>query len=123
MVQRYINYHWLICLFLSFLILSTTITAQNAHATITGLVSNVNGDVIPKAKVIATMVNSNTSRYAFTNKKGRYVVPFLTPGVYRISIEVNGERLVVHESFTVHVGDSREFNIKLEDDEKSDKKG
>lgn len=58
---------------------------QEFRATITGLVVDPSGAPLSGARVVATRLETNTSVETLTNPSGRYVVPFLAPGRYRVS--------------------------------------
>src|SRR6267143_1367002 len=68
----------------------STARAQGEQATITGLVTDESGAVIPNARVAATNVETRVTREAQTNSEGQYRVPYLSPGRYELTVESQG---------------------------------
>jgi protocatechuate 3,4-dioxygenase beta subunit len=72
-------------LFISF----SLVTAQEGTSTLRGTVTDQNGAVVPNATVsIANQETGINRRSAVTNDNGNYVLSALTPGLYRIIVEV-----------------------------------
>src|SRR6266566_4149930 len=71
-------------------VLSTAALAQSVTGTISGVVIDPNGAVVPDAAV--TLVNDQTKdkRDQPTNEAGRFNFPSLQPGVYTLRIEHQG---------------------------------
>ncbi len=68
---------------LSILVLySPNILAQGLFGTISGVVSDSSGAVVPGATVRITNVNTNVAVTLTTNSAGVYVATSLNPGVY-----------------------------------------
>src|SRR6185503_3165226 len=67
--------------------LSSAGTAQVITARLDGVVKDTTGGVLPKVKVIATHLGTNTSYEALTNEDGLYVLVKLPPGDYSLSAE------------------------------------
>lgn len=57
----------------------TSCRAQGNTATVTGIVTDSSGAVIPKTRVVITNVGTNISHEAATNNAGEYTVPLLSP--------------------------------------------
>src|SRR6266481_5311045 len=64
--------------------------AQGEQATITGIVTDESGAVIPNARVAVTNVETKVTREAQTNSEGQYRVPYLSPGRYEVTVESQG---------------------------------
>ena len=58
--------------------------------TISGEISDLNGDVIIGATVTVTSVSTGIRRIAFTKKDGRYKIIELAPDVYKIIVSASG---------------------------------
>lgn len=102
---------------LTTLILSgiSSVTAQEGTATLRGTVADPNGSVIPSATVsIANQETGLNRRTTTTTESGDYVFTSLTPGVYRITVEVNGFKKSIRENVKLNVGESQEFNFAME---------
>ena len=103
-------------LFLSlFLCLFLTITAQaqTITATITGTVTDQAGAVVPSAKVTITAVSTGQAKTATTDAEGRYTVPFLPPGSYRVSVEANGFAKAVRSDVSLEVAQTATMDFSL----------
>jgi Carboxypeptidase regulatory-like domain len=68
---------WMIC--------SGSMPAQSTYGTITGIVTDPAGAVIPLASVEVLNQDSGATRTATTNDQGVYLVPDLEPGTYTIT--------------------------------------
>jgi outer membrane receptor protein involved in Fe transport len=92
-----------------------TSAAQEGTATLRGVVSDPNGSVIPSATVsIANQETGLNRRSTTTTESGDYVFTALTPGVYRITVEVNGFKKSIRENVKLNVGETQEFNFSME---------
>src|ERR1700691_3688341 len=78
----------------AFLVVSLTCFAfgQSERGTITGVVQDTSGAVIPSAKVTVTNPQTNVTLDALTNQVGEYTVPSVQPGVYTLRVEKQGFR-------------------------------
>ncbi len=78
---------------------------QEARGTLQGRVSDASGGVVPGATVeianVATGVNTPTT----TNEEGNYRVPFLNPGVYRVTVTLDGFSKFVSQNIDLHVAE------------------
>ena len=68
----------------------STAFAQGEQATITGIVTDESGAVIPNARVAVTNIETKVTREAQTNGEGQYRVPYLSPGKYQVTVESQG---------------------------------
>ena len=64
--------------------------AQTTFATITGLITDPNGAVIPGASVVVTNTDTNYRYSARSNDTGYYSIAQLLEGVYDLSAEAPG---------------------------------
>ena len=64
--------------------------AQEARGTILGTVKDASGGVIPGATVTITNVAMGTTVTVVTNDAGLFQAPFLIPGTYRVTAELQG---------------------------------
>lgn len=87
---------------------------QETRGTITGIVTDSQGAVLPGAAVTVTNTATNTSTSTVTTGDGVYTVPFLTPGRYTVAAEVAGFKKLVREGIEVRVGDRITLNLTLE---------
>ena len=81
---------------------------------ITGTVTDSTGAVIAGAKVTITNAATAVPRTVETNEAGNYSVPFLNPGIYNITAELEGFKTARVDDRQVQVGDVQRVNIALE---------
>ena len=90
--------------------------AQSGNATtgsITGVVADSSGAVLPGVTVTATNIDTGLTRTAVTESDGAYVLNLLQPGRYRVSAELAGLGTSAIPSVTVLLGNSTKADIKL----------
>jgi len=78
---------FLLIIFISF---PALISAQTETGTITGVVTDPSGAVVPGAKIMVTSVERQNTRSLTTGSKGEYIVTNLEPGTYDITVEGPG---------------------------------
>jgi hypothetical protein len=101
----------LVCLFAP-----VSANAQSASsATITGLVLDAQGLVIPDVTVTATNIATGFTYTAKTTSDGIYTIPNLPPGTYNVKAEVGGKSLAPAEAkgIKLNLGDQRDLNLTL----------
>ena len=102
-------------LFLTGILLALVATAQTGpQGTFVGTVTDGTGAVIPGVKV--TVVNTGTQFVSevTTNPEGNYIVPYLNPGTYRITISAGGFKQYVRDGIDLRPGETPRFNATLE---------
>src|SRR5262245_16014935 len=70
--------------------LPASVAAQSTFATLTGVVTDPSGAVVPGATVEVTSVRTQTVRTTVSDNVGAYVVPNLDAGLYRIRARLEG---------------------------------
>ncbi len=75
--------------------------AQEFRSTISGRVTDPSGAAIPSAKVIATETNTGSKSEATSSPDGEYTLPFLAPGPYQLSVEVQGFKKYTQSGITL----------------------
>jgi len=75
--------------------------AQEFRGTISGAVTDPTGAVVPGATVKIREVQTGTVNTTTSDADGQYVVPFLLPGEYEITITAKGFETVVRKSVTL----------------------
>ncbi len=88
--------------------------AQQATATLTGVVTDSNGAVIPGASVTATNSATNLSRTTSTNDEGDYVISSLPVGSYVVKVFAPNFDFRVFENINLNVGQTLSLNTDLE---------
>ncbi len=89
------------------------IAAQVTTGTIVGTVADSNG-VVPGASVVIHEVNRGTADTVVTDASGSYTAPFLTPGTYRIEINVSGFKKWVRDGVILQVNQRARVDATLE---------
>src|SRR5215213_6327534 len=97
-----------------FTFFAMSVSAQEYRGTIAGTVTDPNGAVVPGAKVTVKNVGTNVAVNVTTNESGTYVVPFLVPGSYSVSIVGDGFKTSTRENVQVSGDDRLTLDFKLE---------
>jgi hypothetical protein len=87
--------------------------AQTSSGTILGTVRDGQSTVVPNATVTVTNVATNISKSFTTGDDGAYVVPFLEPGEYSVSVEATGFKKTTRAGIIVRVGDKLTVDLGL----------
>src|SRR5918996_199650 len=85
---------------------ATPALAQLDRSQIAGFVKDESGGVIPGATVTATSTQTGLARTAVTDSRGYYVFPGMTPGVYDLSVELEGFKKWVQVGLTLDAASS-----------------
>src|SRR5712692_7637192 len=88
------------------LIAPTSARAQLNAGRIVGTVSDPSHATVPQATVVATDTATSLSVTVTTNERGDYVVTPLNPGVYRVTVTLDGFQTAAVEAVEVQVGQS-----------------
>jgi outer membrane receptor protein involved in Fe transport len=93
---------------------------QSATATLTGIITDQHGAVIPGAQVVVTQKTTGIKRETTTNTEGLYALTNLSPGAYEVSIQSTGFATKVSQAMVVlQVGQSVTLDATLEIDLKA----
>jgi hypothetical protein len=90
-------------------LISSLAWGQVTSGSITGVVSDPTGAVIPGAKVVITDANKGYDYPATTDAVGRYLVTNLPPGTYSVSVEARGFKTSKQAGIAVDVGSRFKF--------------
>ena len=88
--------------------------AQEFRASISGTITDSSGSVVPRVTVVATHVASNVKNHATSNEAGRYVISFLVPGTYTVTVEHTGFKKFVRENLLLGLSDRYALDITLQ---------
>jgi hypothetical protein len=88
--------------------------AQVDSGTISGIVTDASGAVVPGVEVLVTQQDTNVSMKLVTNESGFYSAPSVRPGPYVVTVELAGFRPQKSRPFEVRVQDRIEMNFRLE---------
>ena len=90
----------------------TSAAAQSLNATLSGIVRDSSGGVLPGVTVTARQTNTNQTREATTDAAGRYTFPDLSTGPQEIMAMLQGFQQA-RSNVQLTVGQSAEVNITL----------
>ncbi len=88
--------------------------AQSPNATITGIITDPSGSILPDATVEITNVATGVSNSTMTNDEGLYRITGLVPGVYRARVTKDGFKSIVKDGIILHIQDEVSINFALE---------
>ena len=88
--------------------------AQVGRGALAGDVSDQAGSPVPGASVSITSTATGGAREATTDAAGGYVLHGLSPGFYRVRVELAGFRPIVREGVRVITGETVRIDVRLE---------
>ncbi|MGH9660509.1 MAG: carboxypeptidase regulatory-like domain-containing protein, partial [Bryobacteraceae bacterium] len=88
--------------------------AQEARGTILGRVADATGGVLVGAKVEASNVDTGVRYNAASNESGDYLLPFLIPGTYSLTVEAPGFKKSVRPKIGVRVNERIAIDVTME---------
>jgi len=89
-------------------------SAKTGPGSISGVVKDTNGAVIPDAVITITNAQSNASRWVTANAQGRYTVPGLAAGNYVIKAQATGMKPVSTTAIPLAPGTDQAVDFQLE---------
>ncbi|MGH9719715.1 MAG: carboxypeptidase regulatory-like domain-containing protein, partial [Bryobacteraceae bacterium] len=96
------------------MMLTAPAVAQEFRATISGHIFDASGSAVPNARVQAVNLANNETTNGKTEASGSYVIPFLRPGAYRVTVNADGFKQFVRENVTLQVGQIAGIDVHLE---------
>src|SRR5499426_2037049 len=87
--------------------------SQDFRATISGLVTDQNGQAVANAIVKAVKVDTNETKAVKTTSEGRYSIPYLNPAIYNIEVTASGFQTLKREGVTLRVADKLDLPLQL----------
>ena len=101
-----------LCILGMFLLISVPARAQVSGATLSGVITDAQGGVVPNAKITIKNTATSIAVETNTNSSGAYSAPNLTPGDYTVSISAAGFK-TSESKVTLTVGAKQEMNLAL----------
>jgi len=101
-------HHWSALFFglLVVVLLSSAVAAQSVKGTISGIVTDANGDAVPGAGVTLVGEQKNDSRVATTNDGGRFSFAAVQPGIFTLKIEQKGFQTLEQKSVVLSANET-----------------
>jgi hypothetical protein len=110
-----------LAVFATLLVFSFPLFPQTITGAISGRITDNSGAAIPKAKVVVTETATNTTTNTETNEVGDYIVSFLKPGIYSVSISAPGFKEHVNTGLPVQLDQQVRSDAVMEIGQVSDK--
>lgn len=88
--------------------------AQQETATLTGVVRDASGGLLPGAMILVTNVRTNIRVETTANDQGAYTIPSLRPGEYTVTVEAPGFTKVLRSGITLQVAQVARVDVTLE---------
>lgn len=89
-------------------------SGQVFTATVTGVVTDPSGGVVPNATITLTNSSTNDIRNTSSGANGNYTVSQLLPGPYELSVEAHGFKKYVQQGINLRPNDSDQINVSLQ---------
>lgn len=106
---------WVACVAVVCTLSVTTAHAQTASSgSISGLVTDPQGGVVPGATVVLTDIATNGKQTSNTNDSGRYNFPVVNPGLYDVIVSKNGFKTAKMAQQKASIGLVLTVNVTLE---------
>jgi hypothetical protein len=106
---------WLLLFLCGSFALTTNVQAQTGPTgSLSGVVQDPNGAVLPGVAVTVRNISTNESRTATTNSEGRWVIPALQTGDYQVTYELQGFKKLARDDVKVEAAVPRTLEEKLE---------
>lgn len=88
-------------------------TAQETRSTLTGLVTDTTGAIVPHANITVRNQDTGALSTVQSNGVGAYTIPFIMPGIYEVRVEITGFKTYVHSGLELRTGQILKENIAL----------
>lgn len=95
------------------ILLTGRMSAQEFRATISGAVTDPTGAVVPGASVVAKEIHTGTVNQTKSDAAGQYVIPFLLPGDYSVTVTAAGFKTTVRNNVTLQSQEHPILNMAL----------
>ena len=90
-------------------------SAQTAQTgALNGLATDPSGSVLPQVKVTVTSTETGQIRTTTTQGNGKYVVPLLPPGVYKVEATREGFKTATFEGVHINITETATLNLPLQ---------
>jgi hypothetical protein len=94
---------------------ATTALAQTraTAADLTGVIRDQTGAVLPGATIVATNTETNVARETTSQADGRFTLPALPPGTYRVQVTMSGFVSETRQALTLALGSLVDLDFSL----------
>src|SRR5262245_62014006 len=87
---------------------------QTTTATLSGVVSTVQREVVKKATVTVKNNATGKTRQATTHENGRYTFTLLEPGSYELQVQADGFKALIQKNLILNVGGATVRDVEME---------
>ena len=99
---------------LAVVLLLSNAGAQEFRASLSGEITDPSGAAISGATITVTNVDRNTDSVETSSSLGRYVVNFLSPGTYKVTVDKPGFKKLVRQGIRLSSSDKFDLDLRLE---------
>jgi hypothetical protein len=96
-----------------FFLLAGTLGAQAITGSVTGVVTDSTGAVIPGAEVSVINLGNNVRSTAKTDSGGNYTIPLLPRGDYKLEVSATGFKHLVREGIVLQVQQTARVDVQM----------
>src|SRR5437763_13908251 len=100
-MKKRVSLGWILVGWLAFLMCANTASGQAVYGSMTGAVTDPQGNAVAGAKVTVTNISKGTTAEAVTNETGTYSITHLIPDNYKVHLEAAGFK--AHDVASVRV--------------------
>jgi hypothetical protein len=101
-------------LFVILLLLPVALLAQGYFGTVSGELTDPSGAVVQSAKVVLTDQEKGFTFNTTSDSAGHYLFAAVPPGLYTVTVEVQGFQKAEHTNIKLNVSENATANLKLE---------
>jgi hypothetical protein len=102
-----------IAVLLVLILQASSVWAQMSRGTITGIVTDPTGAVVPRVAITITSIETDVASKVATNQSGVYTVTLLKEANYRLSAEKAGFKKYERTGILVQVGGTTRIDFSL----------
>ena len=96
------------------LALAVSSDAQTIRGTITGTVTDSTGAVVPGATVVMAHSATGVTTSAVSNPQGTYTILLLQPGIYDVSVDLQGFKKYLRSGVVIEVAQTTRLDVSLQ---------
>src|ERR1700730_1140094 len=96
------------------LLAPSIVRAQSFQASVSGIVNDQSGAVVPDAKITVTDTERGTTFRTTSNQDGVYLINSLIPSTYKVTAEASGFQTYQLTSFPLQAKQEAVLNITLQ---------
>jgi len=86
----------------------TIVSAQESRGTLHGQVTDPQRAVIPGAGVSVISEDTGVKQETTTNGQGNWIVPFLNPGIYTVTVSLSGFKTAEQKGIVLQTADNKQ---------------